>query len=344
MQMQVIKLLVPLHAVYTVDVPCSRSDDSTDPRWRVRDERDALKVFSRNGMVHTVSDINAVFMRHIWRGPSVGFDPRTFRLRIQRRQNLKHIMEIFLIKSNRMFNVRKAVYTWNFASICKFDISLSTSNEINSVFERSSCKNLHIAPSITVGIVAPIYSICSNMNSLRITLSIIALFVCVKIKAQDENIDIATLVKRLSNKIDDMEEWIETLEQNIFETFTEVRNRIKNIEERMVTQEQKVMKKISEIGSRIKTSGRREFLFGTKKLSWHQAQDECVKWGGHLVTVRSPYENNYFVDQMKKRGMGITWIGINDEKVEGEKLVPRSVKKSALKKSDFFYSDQNLAK
>ena len=90
------------------------------------------------------------------------------------------------------------------------------------------------------------------MNSLRITLSIIALFVCVKIKAQDENIDIATLVKRLSNKIDDMEEWIETLEQNIFETFTEVRNRIKNIEERMVTQEQKVMKKISEIGSRIK--------------------------------------------------------------------------------------------
>ena len=182
------------------------------------------------------------------------------------------------------------------------------------------------------------------MNSLRITLSIIALFVCVKIKAQDENIDIATLVKRLSNKIDDMEEWIETLEQNIFETFTEVRNRIKNIEERMVTQEQKVMKKISEIGSRIKTSGRREFLFGTKKLSWHQAQDECVKWGGHLVTVRSPYENNYFVDQMKKRGMGITWIGINDEKVEGEKLVPRSVKKSALKKSDFFYSDQNLAK
>ena len=132
------------------------------------------------------------------------------------------------------------------------------------------------------------------MNTVRIILSIIALFIC-EIKAEDENIDIATLVKRLSNKIDDIEEWMGTLEQNIIETFTEIGNRIKRIEGRMVTQEEKVMKKISEIGSRIKTSGRREFLFGTNKMSWHQAQDECIKWGGHLVTVRSPYENNYFV-------------------------------------------------
>merc|ERR1712013_281528 len=104
----------------------------------------------------------------------------------------------------------------------------------------------------------------------------------IKIKAQDENIDIATLVRRLSNKID-------------------------NVEERM-----------EKIGSRIKNIGRREFFFSSKKLSWHQAQDECIKWGGHLVTVRSPYENNYFVDQMKKRKWREAWIGINDEKVEGE--------------------------
>ena len=53
-------------------------------------------------------------------------------------------------------------------------------------------------------------------------------------------------------------------------------------------------------------------------MSWHQAQDECTKWGGNLVTIRSPYENTYFLNQLKGRSIREAWIGLNDEKVEGE--------------------------
>ena len=43
-----------------------------------------------------------------------------------------------------------------------------------------------------------------------------------------------------------------------------------------------------------------------------------MKWGGDLVTIRSPYENTYLANQMTKRKMDRAWIGLNDEKVEGK--------------------------
>ena len=48
---------------------------------------------------------------------------------------------------------------------------------------------------------------------------------------------------------------------------------------------------------------KREFKYDTRKVSWKTAEEECMKWGGHLLTINSQDENDYFIREMVKRNL-----------------------------------------
>merc|ERR1711973_264955 len=68
----------------------------------------------------------------------------------------------------------------------------------------------------------------------------------------------------------------------------------------------------------IKKNRNWEFKFDDRKLNWTAAEKTCVAWGGHLLTVKSSHEQNYFAKEVKAGKWGTSWIGYTDDKNEGE--------------------------
>ncbi len=54
----------------------------------------------------------------------------------------------------------------------------------------------------------------------------------------------------------------------------------------------------------------------TDPMSWTQAEQQAVEWGGHLATINSQEENDYVYQLLT--GIGKVWIGLNDVAEEGE--------------------------
>ncbi len=54
------------------------------------------------------------------------------------------------------------------------------------------------------------------------------------------------------------------------------------------------------------------YYVSNNSMTWHQAKDECVRIGGHLVTISS-FEENALVNNTPEW----CWIGITDEEIEG---------------------------
>jgi len=50
---------------------------------------------------------------------------------------------------------------------------------------------------------------------------------------------------------------------------------------------------------------------------WLKAEQECIKWGGHLARVDSQETNTHLISRMKENGIEKAWIGYNDGKGEG---------------------------
>jgi len=54
------------------------------------------------------------------------------------------------------------------------------------------------------------------------------------------------------------------------------------------------------------------YLFDGRKMTWIDAEKQCQAWGGHLATVTSQRQNDYLLNELKKRNLGDSWIGLND--------------------------------
>jgi len=74
---------------------------------------------------------------------------------------------------------------------------------------------------------------------------------------------------------------------------------------------------VKKIGERLETPIR-EFKFDKRELSWSKAEEECSKWGGHLVTIKSQQENDFHFGTGTSRDMAAAWIGISDQKSKGK--------------------------
>ena len=60
------------------------------------------------------------------------------------------------------------------------------------------------------------------------------------------------------------------------------------------------------------------YKYDNRKLSWDEAESACVKWGGHLVTIRNVVEHNFHAKEMSRRGLYGAWIGLNEDKQQGK--------------------------
>jgi hypothetical protein len=56
------------------------------------------------------------------------------------------------------------------------------------------------------------------------------------------------------------------------------------------------------------------YLFGAEAASWAAASAACTDWGGTLVRIDSPEEE----DLINQNTVGDSWIGLNDLETEGE--------------------------
>ena len=84
-----------------------------------------------------------------------------------------------------------------------------------------------------------------------------------------------------------------------------------------IKQNERLSKQIKAIAEH--TTGVREFKYESRQLAWSEANAECKKWGGNLLTIKSRVENDYFKKEMIRRNMGWeVWIGLTDEKEEGD--------------------------
>ena len=52
--------------------------------------------------------------------------------------------------------------------------------------------------------------------------------------------------------------------------------------------------------------------------TWKQAQAQAVSFGGNLVTINDAAENQFLVNTFGITGIGLSWIGLTDEVVEGQ--------------------------
>lgn len=52
-------------------------------------------------------------------------------------------------------------------------------------------------------------------------------------------------------------------------------------------------------------------------MTWHEARDQCVEYGGHLLTIESEEENRKILSLIKDYEADAFWIGLTDEGHEG---------------------------
>lgn len=57
-----------------------------------------------------------------------------------------------------------------------------------------------------------------------------------------------------------------------------------------------------------------EYKLTSDAISWFNAEDEAIAWGGHLVTINDQSEETWLVSTF---GTDVFWIGFNDIDVEG---------------------------
>ena len=65
---------------------------------------------------------------------------------------------------------------------------------------------------------------------------------------------------------------------------------------------------------RVRTYRGHAYLYVPDKTNWGNADTQCRRWGGHLVSISSKSENA-FVFQIAEKGWA--WIGMNDLRLEG---------------------------
>ncbi|KAL1256001.1 hypothetical protein QQF64_014062 [Cirrhinus molitorella] len=62
------------------------------------------------------------------------------------------------------------------------------------------------------------------------------------------------------------------------------------------------------------------YLFSTNKLNWTDSRDACISDGGHLVIINSRDEQEFLIDIVGSKYKEDFWIGLTDEKEEGQWL------------------------
>ena len=58
------------------------------------------------------------------------------------------------------------------------------------------------------------------------------------------------------------------------------------------------------------------YIWVDTAITWQRAEDACVEWGGHLVSIHSDLEN-YAVRSIRDIN-GFTWIGLSDTANDGD--------------------------
>ncbi|XP_066926792.1 CD209 antigen-like protein E [Clytia hemisphaerica] len=61
-----------------------------------------------------------------------------------------------------------------------------------------------------------------------------------------------------------------------------------------------------------------EYRYFKQQVLWPEAQSECKKQKGHLVTVDSEDEFEYLMSNLREFKINRTWIGLNDMAQEGQ--------------------------
>ena len=59
------------------------------------------------------------------------------------------------------------------------------------------------------------------------------------------------------------------------------------------------------------------YLWSTDKKNWNDAEDFCLKEGGHLASATSKATSVFFWEEMKRKGIRNLWVGGNDIEKEG---------------------------
>ncbi|KHN77394.1 Brevican core protein [Toxocara canis] len=76
----------------------------------------------------------------------------------------------------------------------------------------------------------------------------------------------------------------------------------------------KLNKTIRFMTRRVYRFGRAEYIYVDGKESWYGAEEQCVKWGGHLASITDAAENKFIRDIHK----WFAWIGFNDIQKENK--------------------------
>ena len=59
------------------------------------------------------------------------------------------------------------------------------------------------------------------------------------------------------------------------------------------------------------------FKVENDSLTWFDASEACVAWGGQLVSIHSQAENDFILNLQQDAGCGEVWLGLNDLANEG---------------------------
>ncbi|XP_077052230.1 immune-related, lectin-like receptor 4 isoform X2 [Siphateles boraxobius] len=62
------------------------------------------------------------------------------------------------------------------------------------------------------------------------------------------------------------------------------------------------------------------YYFSTNTLDWNKSRDTCISDGGHLVIINSKDEQEFLMSIIKTKYKKQFWIGLTDEKKEGQWL------------------------
>lgn len=115
----------------------------------------------------------------------------------------------------------------------------------------------------------------------------------------------ATLTEQFNDKVRELEAKVEKELQEMEE---ESEQKIDEVMRRTENEIRKLNKTVKLMTRRIHRYRSAEYIYMDEEESWYGAEERCIQWGGHLVSIKDGAEN-LFVSGIHS---AFVWIGLND--------------------------------
>ncbi|CAJ0596687.1 unnamed protein product [Cylicocyclus nassatus] len=97
----------------------------------------------------------------------------------------------------------------------------------------------------------------------------------------------------------------------IYESRTD--RKVNDLRRKHEVEVRKLTKSLELLGARIHRYNNNEYIFMQARKSWYEAEEDCIVWGGHLVSIKDEKENAFVQGILRAAS---AWIGVNDVQVE----------------------------